>query len=111
MKTIQDRNSSGQGRCVNYKEGNDELVDTLRHYEYDYSHSVFIAADSKRKLMHCFKLPGTEHSFSFYDEGARVWQSSVSPASSYSWNGMGVPELKAHLESKARRYNLKTSKP
>lgn len=104
--TIQDANSSGQGRHPLH--ANHPLHATATGYGYAYSHTTPIGTlDGSFYLSHTYKHGA--HTLSLDDSRPNAWRTSRSTASGHSWNGLGQAKLAAHLKSKARRYELPTT--
>lgn len=108
MKEILNPNSSGQGEVPSHTDH--PLHKTVVEFGYKYSHSVVVKDDCHidSRLEHCYKLGKHNVSIGERDDGRHilVWDTSCSCASGHSWAGHGEPELRAHLASKKRRYNI-----
>jgi len=99
---IEAPNSSGQGYAPSHSEH--LLHNEILYWGYAYSHSTPITAlDGTQYLHHTYKRG--EHNVGVHETGGRlVWDTSVSCGSGHRWTGIGLRELTAHLQSKARRY-------
>ena len=106
LKEIISPNSSGQGVCPNYRNGNTALTHEILALGWKYSHSVYIRGfKGDLSLLHCFKHG--EHRVIFADLSLE-WQTSVSCASGRNFCGKYASELNKHLRNKIKRYKLKT---
>jgi hypothetical protein len=111
-EAIHNANSSGQGHDPEHQ--NHPLHSTITKHGYNYSHSTPInRANGTKYISHTYKH-GT-HNVSTHSDashtGSQHWSTSTSTSSGHGHNGMGVPELEAHLKSKGRRYGLKKNNP
>lgn len=111
-------NSSGQGFCAEH--ANHRFHAIALEFGYTYSHTTRIQGQIGEKsfpyFSHTYKHGTHNLSFSHHDcpqlagihvNGSPIWHTSVSCGSGHKWDGMADAELRAHLQSKSRRYGLK----
>lgn len=110
---IENPNTSGQGFCADH--ANHQFHSIALEFGYTYSHTTRVYAGSGWVYFwHTYKHGAGKdaHNLGFAHSEAtglptKFWDTSTSCASGHKWEGMGETELRAHLKSKARRYNLK----
>jgi hypothetical protein len=105
---IENPNTSGQGFCSAAL--THPAMQVVQSFGYTYSHTTAMSTLSGSKAFYHTCKHG-EHNVTFrtLTDGTAdgYFQTSTSCASGRKWSGWGLPELRAHLTSKKRRYNLK----
>jgi hypothetical protein len=74
---------------------------------YRYSHTTPVHTPSGVIVFYHHYIHESGHGVSYRHGHGMLWYSSCGSASGRKWDGKGLPELRAHLKSKARRYGLR----